>query len=193
MPVEAIFSAPVQTGSGAHPASYTVGTGSFPGVKRPGRGIDHPHPARAEDKERVELYYSTSGPSRPVLGQTLRLPLFTIQSLTRFLYKRINVKSLLQVMKAYRGSRGIVPLILNVGNRWTLVVKCTPRERNTDAVLAREPVWKIWTREQKKSHVTGGLERRIFQAVACFVYWLRYTGCRGFLCISLELKYGAVK
>jgi hypothetical protein len=25
------FSAPVQTGPGAHPASYTMGTGSFPG------------------------------------------------------------------------------------------------------------------------------------------------------------------
>jgi hypothetical protein len=27
---------------GAHPASYTMGTGSFPRVKRPGRGGDHP-------------------------------------------------------------------------------------------------------------------------------------------------------
>ena len=27
---------------GDHPASYTMGTGSFPGVKRPGRGVDHP-------------------------------------------------------------------------------------------------------------------------------------------------------
>jgi len=26
----------------AHPASYTVGTGSFSGVKRPERGVDHP-------------------------------------------------------------------------------------------------------------------------------------------------------
>ena len=31
--MEARFSAPVQTGPGAHPASRTVGTGSFPGVK----------------------------------------------------------------------------------------------------------------------------------------------------------------
>jgi len=36
------FSAPVQTGPGAHPASYTMGTGSFPGVKRPGRDVEHP-------------------------------------------------------------------------------------------------------------------------------------------------------
>jgi len=62
------FSAPVQTGPGAHPASYTMGTGSFPGVKRPGRGADHPPPSSPEVKERVELYlYSPSGPSWPVL------------------------------------------------------------------------------------------------------------------------------
>jgi hypothetical protein len=30
-----------QTGPGVHPASYTIGTGSLLGVKRPGRGIDH--------------------------------------------------------------------------------------------------------------------------------------------------------
>ena len=39
---DARFSAPVRTGPGTHPASYTMGTGSFPGVKRPGRGVDHP-------------------------------------------------------------------------------------------------------------------------------------------------------
>ena len=30
--------------------------GSFPGVKRPGRNVDHPPPSSAEVKERVELY-----------------------------------------------------------------------------------------------------------------------------------------
>ena len=45
------FSALVQTGPRAHPASYTVRTASFPGVNRPGRGIDHPHLSSAEVKE----------------------------------------------------------------------------------------------------------------------------------------------
>jgi len=49
------FSAPVSTGPGAQPASYTMGTGSFPGLKRPGRGVDHPPLSRAKVKERVEL------------------------------------------------------------------------------------------------------------------------------------------
>ena len=62
------FSPLVQTGPGAQPPSYTVGTGSFSGVKRPGRGVDHPPSTSAEVKEIVELYlYSPSGPSWPVL------------------------------------------------------------------------------------------------------------------------------
>jgi hypothetical protein len=36
------FSVHVQTGPVAYPASYAIGTGSFTGVKRPGRGVDHP-------------------------------------------------------------------------------------------------------------------------------------------------------
>ena len=40
IPVGAIFSAPVKTGPGAHPAYYIMGTGSFLGVKRLGHGVD---------------------------------------------------------------------------------------------------------------------------------------------------------
>jgi len=54
--VGARFSSPVQAGSEAHPASYAMGTGSFLGVKRPGRGVDHPPLSSAEVKERVELH-----------------------------------------------------------------------------------------------------------------------------------------
>jgi hypothetical protein len=44
IPVGARFSAPVQTGPGANPASCTMGTGSFTGVKS-GRGVTlTPHP-----------------------------------------------------------------------------------------------------------------------------------------------------
>ena len=50
------ISAPVQTVPGAHSASYTMGTGSFPGGKGPERGVDHPTPSRAEVKEGVEVH-----------------------------------------------------------------------------------------------------------------------------------------
>jgi hypothetical protein len=44
------FNLCVQTGSGARPASYTMGTGvSFPGGKaRPGRDADHSLPSSSE-------------------------------------------------------------------------------------------------------------------------------------------------
>jgi hypothetical protein len=45
------------TGSGAHPASYSMGTrGFFPRIKRPGREADHSLPSSAEVKECVELH-----------------------------------------------------------------------------------------------------------------------------------------
>ena len=44
---------------------------SFSGVKRPGRGTDHPPPSKCRGHEMVGLYlYSPSGPSWPVTGRT---------------------------------------------------------------------------------------------------------------------------
>jgi len=62
------FSAPVQTRPGAHPASYTMGTGSLPGVDGPERGVDHRPPYSPEVKERAELT------SIPLLGLRGLLP-----------------------------------------------------------------------------------------------------------------------
>jgi hypothetical protein len=60
---------------GAHPATCTMGTESFPGVKRPGRWADHPPASSAEVEGRVELYIcSPSGPSWPVIRRALPLP-----------------------------------------------------------------------------------------------------------------------
>jgi hypothetical protein len=51
-----------------------MGTVSFLGVKRPGRGVNPPPPSSAEVKERVELYlYSPSELSWSVVGSTLPL------------------------------------------------------------------------------------------------------------------------
>ena len=62
IPLGARFSAPVQTGPGAHPASCTMGKGSFPGLKS-GQGVTlTPHPFQCRGEERVELYlYSPYG------------------------------------------------------------------------------------------------------------------------------------
>jgi hypothetical protein len=42
IPMGVRFFAHVQTGPGAHPASCIMGTGSFPGVKRPRRDAEYP-------------------------------------------------------------------------------------------------------------------------------------------------------
>jgi hypothetical protein len=50
----------VQTGSGVHPTSYTMGTGgSFTGVKRPGRQADHSPPTSPEV---MKMWIYTSAP-----------------------------------------------------------------------------------------------------------------------------------
>ena len=76
IPVVARFSSPVQIGPGAHPASCTMGTGSFQEVKRPGRGAEHLPPSKRRGHERVGLYlYSPSGPQWPVIGSTFTFTL----------------------------------------------------------------------------------------------------------------------
>jgi hypothetical protein len=58
-----ILTAAFYTDSGAHPASYPMGTrGSFPGVKRPGREADHSPPYSAEVKN---VWSYTSTPTTP--------------------------------------------------------------------------------------------------------------------------------
>jgi len=50
----------VQTGSRAHPVSYSMGTGaSFPGIKRPGRKADH-SPASTAEVKNTWSYISTA-------------------------------------------------------------------------------------------------------------------------------------
>ena len=65
----------------AHPTSSTMKIGAFPRVKRPKLGAHHPSPSNAEFKERAELYlYFPSGPSWPLIGRNLPLPLPVIMT-----------------------------------------------------------------------------------------------------------------
>jgi len=63
------ISYPFQSGPGAHPASHKMGTGSFPEVKQPKRGVHHPPASNAEVKETVDVYlYFPFWPVWPILG-----------------------------------------------------------------------------------------------------------------------------
>jgi len=58
---------PIQTVPGAYPTSCTMDTGSFPGVKWSGLGVDHSRPPIAEVKERELLFvYSPCEFSWPI-------------------------------------------------------------------------------------------------------------------------------
>jgi hypothetical protein len=75
MPVGARFSAPVQTDTGAHPASLQWVTDPLPGGKEAGEWRWPLTPPSAKVKERVELYlYSPCGRSCHVSGWTVLLP-----------------------------------------------------------------------------------------------------------------------
>ena len=67
IPVRTRFSAPVKTGPGAHPASCTTGTGSFPGVKS-GRGVTLTPSHRSSAVVKKEYSYT----SAPSMGRTAR-------------------------------------------------------------------------------------------------------------------------
>ena len=73
--MEARFSATVQTGPGAHPASCTMGTGSFPGVKS-GRGVTlTPHP--------LLVPWSRKGRAIPLLPLCAVRPVQSLSACTR--------------------------------------------------------------------------------------------------------------
>jgi len=45
---------------GNHPACYMRGTGSYPGIKWAGQGVNHPSPSSSKVKERVEYTFAPS-------------------------------------------------------------------------------------------------------------------------------------
>ena len=72
IPLGARFSAPVQTGHGAHQASCTMGTNSFPGIKPPRRGVNRqPHLPPRLKKECSCTSIPLSVPSWQVIGLNL--------------------------------------------------------------------------------------------------------------------------
>jgi len=67
------FSAPDQTSPGTHPASCTIGTESFPGVKRPGRDVDYPpHLVSKGLLRQAEMAQGVPGGLRPRIFLTFR-------------------------------------------------------------------------------------------------------------------------
>jgi hypothetical protein len=79
--VLARFFAHVQTGPGAHLASCTMGTGSFPGVKRPGRGADNLPLLVLRSRKSRAIPLPPSGPSSLLRGTFTLVTLVTTTGL----------------------------------------------------------------------------------------------------------------
>jgi hypothetical protein len=75
IPVGARFSAPVQTSPGAYPASCTMGTGSFPGVKSSQGVMLTPHP--------LLVQWSRKGTAIPLLHLGAVQPVRSLSACTR--------------------------------------------------------------------------------------------------------------
>ena len=82
------FPHPSRPALGAHPASYTMNTGSFLGVKRPGRGADHPPSIYCRG-----YLYSSSVPSWPVTGRTFTFIEFKTLIWTRHVARLIRMRN----------------------------------------------------------------------------------------------------
>ena len=113
----ASFSAPVQTGPGPHPVSYTMGTGSFPRAKN-GRGVMlTPHP--------LLVPWSRKGRAIPLLplwavrpaqnfSAYRRVHFFTMCTVPSFLFNGILISSayILAVLISYLFPFSRTPQIL---------------------------------------------------------------------------------
>ena len=104
-----------QVGPGAHPASCTMGTRSFPGVKN-GWGVTlTPHPLLVPRQERLELYvYSPYGPyslyraSVPVQGCTLPFLLHNVKVCHHSYLNSCDIQSSLCVL-FHNMSKNLIP------------------------------------------------------------------------------------
>jgi hypothetical protein len=86
---------------------------SFPGVKRPGHGVDHPPPSSAEVKERVQLYrYSRSGSSWPGTGRALPFTFYSIP-LSRFTSLTLLSTRSIKTLFLIHCRRNIVSVLLH--------------------------------------------------------------------------------
>ena len=90
----------LQNGPRAHTASATIGTGSFPGVKRLELCVDHPPPSSAEVEERVEITSTPRlGPRGLLQGELIIIIIIII-----IIRVVISVLGLYNFLHFFRGS-----------------------------------------------------------------------------------------
>ena len=138
-------SAPVEIGPGADTASCTTGTGSLPGVKRPGRGVDHVPTSCVEVKERVELYlYTPSGPSWSVLRWNLTLIILSYRIFTYWRLTEVASEWFVWILFGYQTIRAFA---MSCFGQWRMPVNiaavCSDRFCVSDTVQTNTRLWSV--------------------------------------------------
>jgi hypothetical protein len=141
-----------------------MGTGSFPGVQRPGRGVDHPLSSNAEVKERVELYlYSPLG-SHGMFQSELDIYVYlnvleTVQYFTKKVYTCTNKISPC-ISGSYRrfGTTYLVPFS-RVKQYCCVTPQVSPKRRRKPEIT-HVPTFKTHTKiKGMKDKTLGGKSR----------------------------------
>ena len=119
---------------GPHSLLYNGYRVSFPGVKRPGRGVNHPPPSSAEVKERVELYLCfPSWPSLQFIRRTL--PFYLVTDVWLLIYQHYGLptpfKPTDRSLRLASGRRSTASLIIFVFYKFQYVSAETWRRRGT--------------------------------------------------------------
>jgi DNA-binding transcriptional LysR family regulator len=113
IPVGTRFFAPVRTGRGTHPASCTMCTVSFPGVKS-GRGVTlTPHP--------LLVPWSRKGKVLPLLPQWAVRPVQSLSACTRAQSFFLRGERIFHIRKIHRGVRRVTRNKLYTENSQALV------------------------------------------------------------------------
>jgi len=152
---------------------YNAYSVSSPLVKRPGRGVDHSPPSRAEVKERVELYlFSPSVPSWQVPGRILPFPWDQFQSAKCFsssptMLVSLHLLQLSLIKLSYRFQfttnlwhSGHADIHQDIsGGRWANARTQTSKKNNQHTSTLRAefkptiPVFEHWKKSNASFHV----------------------------------------
>jgi hypothetical protein len=173
------FVTPFQNFHGAHPASYTRFTWSFPGAKRARRGVAHLPSCSSGVKERVKLcLHSPCMSSWNVRGWPLPLSLLLLSRWFRYSSRTPrNVtevfQGFLEPLGKYLNSVSIRPPRLSFPVRiWTFVLPSTLYSVRYNAATS--------TTKQLSVYIQQPVAR------SCFTHYCEHMSLFGFLLVCLE-------
>jgi hypothetical protein len=136
-------SKPVQTGPGAHPASYTMGV--FPGGKAAGAWRWSSTPSSADFIEIVEPYlYPPSGPSWPVIMWTFTQYVFLSGYAVRIGTRSVIEGTCCCISVAGENANSLSHSLITL-HSFILLIYIPQRTRKIVACFSNSNIWTLWS------------------------------------------------